>query len=106
MGPLGGFRHGAHMVSHPFWHPSLRLRILAPAALVAIPAIALLLYTSFERRDQGEQAVTQNAERLASLKASNRSASSKAHASCSLRCRRAAMCATATRRRAPPISVA
>ena len=36
---------------------------------MAIPAIALLLYTSFERRDQGEQAVTQNAERLASLKA-------------------------------------
>src|ERR687891_262229 len=31
-----------------FWHPSLRVRILAPAALVAIPAIAMLLYISFE----------------------------------------------------------
>ena len=57
------------MVPHSFRHPSLRLRILAPAALVALPAIALLLYTSFERRDQAEQAVTQNAERLASLRA-------------------------------------
>jgi signal transduction histidine kinase len=47
----------------------LRLRILAPAALVALPAVALLLYTSFERREQAELAVTQNAERLASLKA-------------------------------------
>jgi signal transduction histidine kinase len=62
-------RDGRSMVPHSFWHPSLRLRILAPAALVALPAIALLLYTSFERREQAEQAVTENAERLASLKA-------------------------------------
>jgi len=57
------------MVPQSLWHPSLRLRILAPAALVALPAIVLLLYTSFERRDQAEQAITQSAERLASLKA-------------------------------------
>jgi len=52
-----------------FWHPSLRLRILAPAALVAIPAIALLLYTSFERLEHAEQAIAQGAERLAGLEA-------------------------------------
>ena len=57
------------MVPQSFWHPSLRLRILAPAALVAVPAIALLLYTSFDRREQVERAVMQNAERLAGLKA-------------------------------------
>ena len=49
------------------WQPSLRLRILAPAALVAVPAVALLLYTSFDRLEQAERAVTDNAERLASL---------------------------------------
>jgi signal transduction histidine kinase len=50
------------------WHPSLRLRIVAPAALVAIPAIALLLYMSFDRRHQAERAVTESAQRLAGLK--------------------------------------
>jgi signal transduction histidine kinase len=43
--------------------------MLAPAALVAVPAIALLLYMSFDRRQQAERAVTQSAERLAGLKA-------------------------------------
>jgi signal transduction histidine kinase len=52
----------------PFWHPGLRLRILALAALVAVPAIALLLYLSLDRRQQVEETVTQNAERLATLK--------------------------------------
>jgi signal transduction histidine kinase/CheY-like chemotaxis protein len=56
------------MFSRALWHPSLRLRILAPAALVAIPAIALLLYISFDRLEQAERAVIQNAERLAALK--------------------------------------
>ncbi|HET9469429.1 MAG TPA: hypothetical protein VFO48_13485, partial [Vicinamibacterales bacterium] len=51
------------------WHPGLRLRILVPAALVAIPAIALLLYTSLERREQAEQAIAQLAERLANTEA-------------------------------------
>ena len=54
---------------HSLWHPSLRLRILAPAALVAIPAIALLLYISFDRLEQAEQAIAQGAERLAGLQA-------------------------------------
>ncbi|MEX2016794.1 MAG: cache domain-containing protein, partial [Candidatus Hydrogenedentales bacterium] len=36
---------------------------------MAVPAIALLLYTSIDRRALAEQAVTQQAERLASLKA-------------------------------------
>ena len=52
-----------------FWHPSLRLRILAPAALVAIPVIALLFYMSLDRRRQAEREVTLLAERLADLKA-------------------------------------
>jgi hypothetical protein len=65
------------MVPHSFWHPSLRLRILAPAALVAVPAVVLLLYTSFDRREQAEHVVTQNAERLAASKPYTRSASSK-----------------------------
>ena len=51
------------------WHPGLRLRILVPAALVAIPAIALLVYTSLERRAQAEQTITQLAERLATNEA-------------------------------------
>ena len=53
---------------HSIWHPGLRLRILAPAALVAIPAIALLLYATFDRWEQVEHGVTEQAERLASLK--------------------------------------
>ena len=57
------------MFPDSFWHPSLRLRILVPAALVAIPAIALLLYTSLERREQAEQAIAQLAERLANTEA-------------------------------------
>ena len=57
------------MISHSFWHPSLRLRILAPAALVAVPAIALLLYTSVDRLEQAEQAIAQDAERLAGREA-------------------------------------
>ena len=57
------------MFPDSFWHPSLRLRILGPAALVAIPAIALLIYTSLERREQAEQAIAQLAERLANTEA-------------------------------------
>ena len=57
------------MVPKSFWHPGLRLRILAPAALVAVPAVALLLYTSVDRRAQADRGVTQNAERLAALEA-------------------------------------
>jgi signal transduction histidine kinase/CheY-like chemotaxis protein len=56
------------MFPQSFWHPSLRLRILAPAALVAVPAIALLLFISLDQRQQAERAVRQNAERLANLK--------------------------------------
>ena len=52
-----------------FWHPSLRLRVLAPAVLVAIPAIALMLYMSLDRRRQAELAVTQDTQRLAGLHA-------------------------------------
>ncbi|HKY21458.1 MAG TPA: response regulator [Vicinamibacterales bacterium] len=51
------------------WPLSLRVRVLAPAALVAIPAIALLLYTSLERQRQAERTVTQLTQQLASLKA-------------------------------------
>ena len=49
------------------WQPRLRLRILAPAALVAIPAIFLLVYMSFDRRAQAELALAQNATQLARL---------------------------------------
>src|SRR5688572_18172553 len=55
------------MSSRSFWNPGLRLRILAPAALVALPAIAVLVYMSFDRRMQAERAITENAERLARL---------------------------------------
>jgi signal transduction histidine kinase/CheY-like chemotaxis protein len=55
------------MFAKSVWRPRLRLRILAPAALVAIPAIALLVYMSFDRRAQAELALTQNASQLARL---------------------------------------
>jgi signal transduction histidine kinase len=57
------------MFPERFWHPTLRLRVLAPAALVAVPAIALLVYTSVDRRLQAENAVTQDAARVARLRA-------------------------------------
>ena len=49
------------------WHPSLRLRILAPAALVAIPALVLLVFMNLERRQQAETDLTRRAEQLAHL---------------------------------------
>jgi signal transduction histidine kinase/CheY-like chemotaxis protein len=55
------------MFAKSVWQPRLRLRILAPAALVAIPAIVFLVYMSFERRAQAELALTQNALQLARL---------------------------------------
>ena len=76
-GPFFHFRHTADLpiqwprpihARQSIWHPSLRLRILAPAALVAVPAIALIFFISFDRRQQAEHAVTQSAARLASLK--------------------------------------
>src|SRR4051812_17223320 len=49
------------------WHPSLRLRILAPAVLVAIPALILLVVMNLQRRAQAEIEVTRDAEQLARL---------------------------------------
>jgi signal transduction histidine kinase/CheY-like chemotaxis protein len=49
------------------WHPRLRLRILAPAVLVAVPALALLVSTSFDRRQQAELRVADDATRLVRL---------------------------------------
>src|SRR5438105_1777400 len=49
------------------WHPSLRLRILSPAVLVAIPALALLVFMNLQRRQEAERAITRNAEQLARL---------------------------------------
>jgi C4-dicarboxylate-specific signal transduction histidine kinase/CheY-like chemotaxis protein len=59
---------GVHSMSFQrVWHPSLRLRILAPAALVAIPALALLVFMNLERRQQAESDITRRAEQLAHL---------------------------------------
>ncbi|HEV3216943.1 MAG TPA: ATP-binding protein [Vicinamibacterales bacterium] len=49
------------------WHPGLRLRILAPAVLVAVPALALLIYLNVDRRREAELEISANAERLARL---------------------------------------
>src|SRR5436190_16692239 len=49
------------------WHPSLRLRILAPAVLVAIPALVLLVVMNLQRRAQAEIEVTRHAEQLVRL---------------------------------------
>jgi signal transduction histidine kinase/CheY-like chemotaxis protein len=49
------------------WHPGLRLRILAPAVLVAVPALALLIYLNVDRREQAGRDIAANGERLARL---------------------------------------
>jgi signal transduction histidine kinase/CheY-like chemotaxis protein len=59
---------GVHSMSFQrVWHPSLRLRILAPAALVAIPALVLLVFMNLERRQQADLDLTRRAEQLAHL---------------------------------------
>jgi signal transduction histidine kinase len=55
------------MLFDRIWHPSLRLRILAPAALVAIPALILLGFVNLERRGQAESDLTRRVEQLAHL---------------------------------------
>jgi signal transduction histidine kinase/CheY-like chemotaxis protein len=55
------------MSIHRVWHPSLRLRLLAPAVLVAVPALVLLVYMNLDRRQQAETDITRNAEQLARL---------------------------------------
>jgi len=47
--------------------PGLRLRIVAPAVLVAIPALALLVSMNLDRRKQAELEVVQKAQQLARL---------------------------------------
>lgn len=51
--------------------PGLRVRILAPVVMVALPALALLIYMNIDRRQREADAVTQNALRLARLAAAN-----------------------------------
>ena len=55
----------------PFGPPGLRARIVAPIAMVALPALALLLYMNVERRQRDAEVVAQNALRLARLAAAN-----------------------------------
>jgi len=50
-----------------FWHSSLRIRVLLPAALVAIPALILLVYMSVQQRREAESDITRNAEQLARI---------------------------------------
>src|SRR6187402_3551087 len=57
------------MSTHGVWHPSLRLRLLAPAALVAIPALFLLVLVNVDRRKQAESDLMRDAEQLARLAA-------------------------------------
>lgn len=51
--------------------PGLRARILAPVVMVALPALALLIYMNVDRRQREADVVTQNALRLAHFASAN-----------------------------------